>query len=139
MGHVQEEQVASCFGGCKVSLLSPPTPPLPTSFALPSPRVSEYLRGLSEAAEAARPSPLGPRLCSEHCRDPPSPAPRPGRAEPSNEQRRAQPHRLFQPRLGAVHHLQRLKPHPSSGGLSFSRTPNLPPQITDLGSFETCP
>lgn len=35
-------------------------------------------------------------------------------ARPSGaEHRRAQPHRLFQPRLGAVHHLQRLKPHPA--------------------------
>ena len=57
--------------------------PNSTSFALLLPRVSECLRGLSEAAEAARPSPLGPRLCSEHCRDPPSPAPRSGRAEPN--------------------------------------------------------
>ena len=44
----------------------------------------------------------------------PSPSePRAQTAPSRAERHRAEPHRLFWPRLGAVHHSQRLKPHPA--------------------------
>lgn len=44
----------------------------------------------------------------------PSPSESRARPAPSRaERQRAEPQRLFQPRLGAVHHSQRLKPHPA--------------------------
>lgn len=131
MRHVQEEQVASCFGGCKVSLPSPPTPPIP-------PPLPSSCRGFPNVFGAfpKPPKPLGPLRLDPDC----APntveilrAPLPGQAERSRTPpSQAQPHRLFQPRLGAVHHLQRLKPHPGSGGRGFYRTPGLPQWITDL-------
>lgn len=62
MRHVQEEQTASCFGGCKVSLPSPPTPPIPPP--LPSSR-----RGLPNVFGAfpKPPKPLGPLRLDPDC------------------------------------------------------------------------
>lgn len=107
MRHVREKQVRSCFGGCKVNLqtltLPPsfvPAPLLPRAF----PNAFAPLRSGSVFSAGAPtlfrtlPSPSEPRA-----------QPAPSRAE----RRRAQPHRLFRPQLGAVHHSQRLKPHPA--------------------------
>lgn len=81
MGHVQEGQVASCFGGCKVSLLSPPTPRLP-------PRLPSPLRGFPNifGAFPKLPKPLGPlRLDPDWAPNTVEilRAPRPGQAERS--------------------------------------------------------
>ena len=106
MGLVQEKPVRSCFGRCKVNFQTPAYTPLPSP--LPS---TERFRMPSASFEEARLSPPRPRLGSEHCRVPPSLAPSLHRAEPSAT--KPEPPRLLQPRLGAVHHSQRLKPHPA--------------------------
>lgn len=75
---VQEKQVRSCFGRCKVNFqtlahpLFPSPPPSPEHFRMPP-----------APFEKVRLSPPGPRLGSEQCRVPPSPAPGLRRAEPS--------------------------------------------------------
>lgn len=133
MGPVQEKQVGSCFGRCKVNLQTlaypllsfsaptaecfrtPSAPPPPRSGSALSAGASTWLRTL--------PSPSEPRA-----------QPAPSRAECH----RAEPHRLFLPRLGAVHHSQRLKPHPAP--VAWASTRLSPPlQITAFRSFETFP
>ena len=74
MGLVQEKQVRSCFGRCKVNF---------QTGAYPAPFTRVLPKAFGPLLEKARLSPPGPRFGSEHCRVPPSPAPRLRRAEPS--------------------------------------------------------
>lgn len=76
MRHVQEKQVRSCFGGCKVNLQSLAYLP----FLLPHPCELPNAFGPLRSTRLSLPE---PRLGSEHCRLPPSSAASPRRALPS--------------------------------------------------------
>ena len=106
MGPVQEKQVRSCFGRCKVNFQTGAYPAFHPRSLHPS--ASESLRSPRRKSSA-----LSARAPVQF-RTLPSPSePRAQTAPSRAERHRAEPHRLFRPRLGAVHHSQRLKPHPS--------------------------
>lgn len=129
MRHVQEKQVRSWFGGCKVNLQSLAYLP----FLLPHPCELPNAFGPSEALGSLCRSPDSAPNTADSLR-----APRPARAEPCRAPPSWAPS-TFLASAGRCPPLATPETSPSSGGWGFYRALSPPLQITDSWNFKTSP